>query len=360
MDIEDELFDVSYGKINEKDKAKLLSDWIAGERNIISIGERYTEKMLTGWLEIASAFENVGQKCDKYYVQELIKNGFFQKTPHGPIFAAFEAVRNSRSDNDSRLVVAIIVDAIRLTREVDNKHRTRSNLFGAVATQLPKWVLDFTNMWQFALNLQLDESFVRSLYWNMAASMRLSQDQILDKISEYSFVSKQLTGNERLYFAYGSNMNKNQMSHRTENARLLGWADLSNFQYFIDGRGVASVAPRIGKSVKGLLWDIQSDSDWKKLDRYEGIKSGLYNKFEMDVCYRSQTVKSTIYVSSVTSIGEPRPGYQDGIISAVLTECRRADAFLDTMDGLDPEDFDDQFRVLFDDWHHELSGWSRA
>lgn len=201
---------------------------------------------------------------------------------------------------------------------------------------------------------------MRSLYWNMAASMRLSQDQILDKISENSFVSKQLTGNERLYFAYGSNMNKNQMSHRTENARLLGWADLSNFRYFIDGRGVASVAPRIGKSVKGLLWDIQSDSDWKKLDRYEGIKSGLYNKFEMDVCYRSQTVKSTIYVSSVTSIGEPRPGYQDGIISAVLTECRRADAFLDTMDGWDPEDFDDQFRFLFDDWHHELSGWSRA
>ena len=176
--------------------------------------------------------------------------------------------------------------------KADKRYRSRGDLFAAAATQLPFWILNFTNMWQFSLGLRLDETFVSSLFWNMANSMRISEDQVTEKISLYSYLSQRLSGSEIPYFAFGSNMNKAQMALRTRGARLLGWADLQNFEYFIDTRGVASVRPRIGKSVKGLLWDIQSKSDWDRLDRYEGVSSGFYKKLDLDIFYLNSVVSA--------------------------------------------------------------------
>ena len=207
--------------------------------------------------------------------------------------------------------------------------------------------------------LCLDQAFVQSLFWNMANSMRISEDQVTEKISLYSYLSQRLSGSEIPYFAFGSNMNKAQMALRTRGARLLGWADLQNFEYFIDARGVASVRPRIGKSVKGLLWDIQGHSDWVRLDRYEGISSGIYKKLDIDISYRNSTVSAKIYVSSTAQAGEPRVNYQEGIISAIKSEQSEASAFLRELDSLDREDIDDEFQFILDDWRVELEGWLR-
>ena len=316
--------------------------------------------MSDGWRSLSSSFGIIGELADRGYVQDLIDSGFVQHQPHGPVFKKQRVVRNKRSDRDSKLVVAIINLAVDEALKADKQYRSRGDLFAAAATQLPFWILNFSNMWQFSLGLRLDETFVRSLFWNMATSMWISPKQVIEKISSQPIVSQQLNGSENLYFAFGSNMNKSQMLMRTRSSRFLGWADLPNFEYFIDNRGVASVRPRIGKSVKGFMWDIQRESDWERLDRYEGVASKIYNKLRVDVAYQNTMVSSAIYISSTAAVGNPRADYQEDIISAVMSEYREATDLVAVRGDVDPEAFDNDFQFLFEDWGKELSGWIKA
>ena len=144
------------------------------------------------------------------------------------------------------------------------------------------------------------------------------------------------------------------MAQRTSSSRFLGLADLPNFEFFIDNRGVASVRPRVGKSVKGMLWDIQETADWQRLDRYEGVASGYYHKLNIPVLQGSNFVSATIYVSAATKEGVPRPGYQEGIVKAVVDENHRSEGLVE---GLYDEDFPEINTEGFKDWESEMKGW---
>src|SRR4029077_20427371 len=77
------------------------------------------------------------------------------------------------------------------------------------------------------------------------------------------------------YFAYGSNINIEQMARRCAGARLVGRASLSGytltFGAFSKGwnAGVADVVPLAGSTVWGLLFSVTGD-EIAELDRYEG------------------------------------------------------------------------------------------
>ena len=76
-----------------------------------------------------------------------------------------------------------------------------------------------------------------------------------------------------LYFAYGSNMNLRQMNIRCPDAKALKIVVLNDFALAFrggnEGNGVATILPRKGSNVKGVLWSITADCK-KALDRYEG------------------------------------------------------------------------------------------
>lgn len=78
-----------------------------------------------------------------------------------------------------------------------------------------------------------------------------------------------------LYFAYGSNMNQDQMSNRCPDSRLLGKAVLPDHQIAFTRfssnweSAVADILVSPGHSVWGLLYEISQD-DLEKLDRMEG------------------------------------------------------------------------------------------
>ena len=79
-----------------------------------------------------------------------------------------------------------------------------------------------------------------------------------------------------LYFAYGSNLDPDQMLRRCPDARLVGVATLSGFRLAFTGRsktwggGVATVLLASSGLVQGLVWSI-SDRDLESLDRCEGF-----------------------------------------------------------------------------------------
>ena len=74
---------------------------------------------------------------------------------------------------------------------------------------------------------------------------------------------------ETLYFAYGSNINLEQMEHRCPDAQLVGPVTLQNYELQFRGSGFATVAPKKGSVVHGLLWKLTPSCE-QSLDRYEG------------------------------------------------------------------------------------------
>ncbi len=86
---------------------------------------------------------------------------------------------------------------------------------------------------------------------------------------------------ERLYFAYGSNINLVQMANRCPDATALMPVVLPGYELVYRAGGVATVIPREGSEVHGLLWSITPECE-KSLDRYEGYPS-FYHKTDVTV-----------------------------------------------------------------------------
>ena len=74
---------------------------------------------------------------------------------------------------------------------------------------------------------------------------------------------------EKLYFAYGSNINLEQMELRCPKAQMLGPVTLKNYELQFRGSGFATVAPKKDSVVHGLLWKLTPSCE-QSLDRYEG------------------------------------------------------------------------------------------
>jgi gamma-glutamylcyclotransferase len=82
-----------------------------------------------------------------------------------------------------------------------------------------------------------------------------------------------------LYFAYGSNMNWNQMRERCPSSRFVGIAVLRDHKLAFTresvnrGCGVADVVAEDGAQVWGVVYEI-ADLDVGKLDTSEGFRPG--------------------------------------------------------------------------------------
>ena len=74
---------------------------------------------------------------------------------------------------------------------------------------------------------------------------------------------------ENLYFAYGSNLDLEQMAQRCPDAEIVGPVRLENYELCFRGSGFATVAPKKGSTVHGLVWKITPNCE-QSLDRYEG------------------------------------------------------------------------------------------
>ena len=88
-----------------------------------------------------------------------------------------------------------------------------------------------------------------------------------------------------LYFAYGSNINLDQMDVRCPKAVPLCTVELDGYELRFRGNsrdtGVANIEPKQGGKVYGLLWEITPECE-KSLDRYEGYPF-LYGKKQVNI-----------------------------------------------------------------------------
>jgi len=125
---------------------------------------------------------------------------------------------------------------------------------------------------------------------------------------------------EQLYFAYGSNINLEQMAVRCPAATPVCPVALDNYRLAFRGSfnfsGVATIIPAQGEKVYGLLWRITPACE-QALDRYEGY-SRLYGKEQVTVRDRNgQQYPVMVYIMArefCLDPAEPSQSYFSGIV----------------------------------------------
>ena len=109
------------------------------------------------------------------------------------------------------------------------------------------------------------------------------------------------------YLAYGSNLNVRQMKLRCPTARVVGTAEIKDYELLFKGSQTGSyltIEPKKGGIVPVAVWEVQ-EQDVRLLDRYEGWPRFYYKK-DMEIRYkgiykgirtgRHRTVTAFVYI----------------------------------------------------------------
>ena len=118
-----------------------------------------------------------------------------------------------------------------------------------------------------------------------------------------------------MYFAYGSNINLDQMSYRCPDASVMGPVTLEGWELLFRRGGFATIAPKEGEKVTGLLWSITPECE-RSLDCYEGYPR-FYDKRMVTVRDgegRSLSVMAYIMDERFREPMLPTADYYEGIL----------------------------------------------
>jgi gamma-glutamylcyclotransferase (GGCT)/AIG2-like uncharacterized protein YtfP len=120
------------------------------------------------------------------------------------------------------------------------------------------------------------------------------------------------------YFAYGSNMNREQMAERCPGAVPVGLGVLTGWEFCINRRGVATIFQSPHKDVHGVVWRI-TEAHESTLDICESVAEGNYCREFVSVCLEQGREESTlIYVDPITQSGPAREGYLEKVIGGAI------------------------------------------
>lgn len=102
---------------------------------------------------------------------------------------------------------------------------------------------------------------------------------------------------KRLYLAYGSNLNVEQMKMRCPTAKIVGTAEIKNYELLFKGSLTGSyltIEKCKGSVVPVAVWEVTAD-DEISLDRYEGYPNFYYKK-NMHITVNGKTVPAFVYI----------------------------------------------------------------
>lgn len=114
---------------------------------------------------------------------------------------------------------------------------------------------------------------------------------------------------KRLYIAYGSNINLEQMAHRCPNSKIVSKEMLKGYE--LEFGGVATIVPNDKSEVPILIWEIDG-RDEHSLDRYEGFPN-LYRKELFEIEVDGEKKECMAYLMNKGQISPPTSYYYNVI-----------------------------------------------
>jgi gamma-glutamylcyclotransferase len=118
------------------------------------------------------------------------------------------------------------------------------------------------------------------------------------------------------YFAYGLNMNHNQMKNRCKNIRFVCKAYLENYDFVYDGIGskiFANIIPKNGSVVWGALWEIDNN-DLKRLDIHEGYPYEYIRKKVIVKDNNGKEYDAWVYLREPRKLGNHSEEYRKKVV----------------------------------------------
>lgn len=115
----------------------------------------------------------------------------------------------------------------------------------------------------------------------------------------------------KFYWAYGSNLNIQQMKRRCPRAVPLAPLNIKDGELVF--RGVADVQLRKGGIIPGGLWRITPDCE-RALDQYEGVAAKMYAKRYLSIRVKNEVGDCLFYQMRSKGIMPPSEFYLDTII----------------------------------------------
>ena len=149
-----------------------------------------------------------------------------------------------------------------------------------------------------------------------------------DYREQWQNLADRLSLKKRFYVAYGSNMDKEQMSVRCSTPAVIGAAYLEDWQLTMPS--YANIESRKGVRTPVVVWEIDA-KDEKALDQYEGYP-GMYDKTEVIITVAGRRISALAYVMTdqykTRKDIRVRHGYEQQIISAYTASGFLADEFM--------------------------------
>ena len=182
----------------------------------------------------------------------------------------------------------------------------------------------------------------------------------------------------KLYIAYGSNLNKEQMAWRCPTARYVGTGTVEGYELKFKGRpngAYATIDPKKGGTVPVAIWEIQPYDEFR-LHQYEGYPNHYFTK-NIPVKIGNHEVTGMVYIMNLQAQANlpseqyydtVKKGYEDcGLDTAYLEAAKerteaemteREYAFADDEeeDWEETESDDEDFYTDFDEDHQNHSG----
>jgi len=103
----------------------------------------------------------------------------------------------------------------------------------------------------------------------------------------------------KYYLAYGSNLNVHQMRFRCPDARVVGTAEISDYQLLFKGSKTGSyltIEKKKGGVVPVAVWEVTA-KDEKSLDAYEGYPNYYYKKnMKITLAETGKKINAFVYI----------------------------------------------------------------
>ncbi len=136
------------------------------------------------------------------------------------------------------------------------------------------------------------------------------------------------------YFAYGANLNIDNMKYRCPNAKPVVKFSMPNYKLVF--KGVADIENSVNDSVEGVLWDITNKCE-QALDVFEGFPF-LYRKEYFTIKMSGKLADDfgtntdvMFYAMNRSNYGEPNISYFNCILDGYLANKLNTDFLYDAL-----------------------------
>ena len=158
----------------------------------------------------------------------------------------------------------------------------------------------------------------------------------------------------KLYIAYGSNLNKEQMARRCPTARYVGTGMVEGYELKFKGRpegAYATIDPKKGGRVPVAIWEIQPYDEFR-LHQYEGYPNHYFTK-NIPVKIGNHEVTGMVYIMNLRAQANlPSDKYYDTVEQG-YKDCDLDIAYLEAAKERSKAEMAERKSTFTDDWKED-------